>query len=107
MTDPTIDLEPHDEAILLEFEEEVRQAPEPEAVREEFCRKHPKLEPYAREIVEITRLLGAAPCWQLPDASNGSEGDVASHPERLGPYKVVRPIGAGEWESFMRPWNRR
>ena len=38
MTDPTTDLEPQDEALLLEFEEEVRQAPSDKAVLVEILR---------------------------------------------------------------------
>jgi serine/threonine protein kinase/WD40 repeat protein len=95
MIDPATDLGPSDEALLLELEEAVRQAPEPAALLEEFCREHPELADEARAIIEMIGLLGATSYWQGLGAPNGSGGDGAPHPERLGPYKVLRPLGEG------------
>ena len=74
MTDPTTDLEPPDKALLPR----VRggggyRPPATRPCSKRFCRDHPELAAYAREIVEMVRLLGATAHWQSPGTSaNGT-----------------------------------
>src|SRR5688500_12596821 len=94
MNGSTSDLDSRAEAILVRFEEELQRASDRDAVVRTYGRDYPELADELRELVEVVKLLAAIPSWSGGDGpSSHNQGGV--HPARLGPYKVVRPIGEG------------
>jgi len=95
MSEPTSYIDPRAEEILLRFENALRQASDPGAVLEEFCRNHAELADEFRELADVVKFLGTTPFRDSRQKDDRGRGNGAPRPERLGPYKVVRSIGRG------------
>ena len=86
--------------VLVRFLKEIEGVEDGESILRSYCRRHPDL---AAEI----RSLGAT--HRLLDLS-AADGD-AGHPDRLGDFRIIRPIGHGGmgmiYEAVQEPFGRR
>jgi serine/threonine protein kinase/WD40 repeat protein len=71
----------------------MRQAADPGAVLERYRRRFPELAETFGKLADAILMLQATPLRQAGAACTSS--DEPPHPERFGPYKVLRSIGRG------------
>jgi serine/threonine protein kinase/WD40 repeat protein len=95
MSEPTPHPDSRAEEILIRLEAALRDAADPGAVLEVFCRDYPELADEFRELADMVNLLGATPTRDVREMDAGAHSNPAPHPQRLGPYKVLRSIGRG------------